>query len=272
MNFDIGRPWKFFFLTFSWSWIIWTLCIVLGFSLDSSAGTVFYILGALAPSLIGILLARFDEEKGYWEDFKNRITDFGLIERRWYLVIFGLIPITILAAFLMNYLANNPLPNLTILSNYLMNPLSLLGFGIATLIGGPLIEEMGWRGYALDHLIENGNLIRAALIVTLFWTVWHWPLFLIEGTLQSALIGESFASVLIYNVEIFSYGILIVWIYNNTDRSILSAILFHFSINFFAGITNFSTEFRIFETIVQLTMAIAVLVYWKSKENDEDSL
>ncbi len=266
MDVDIDKPWKFFFLTLTWSWTLWTICIVLGFNINSFPGMIFYILGALAPSTIGILLARLNEDKEYWNDFKNRITNFELIQGKWYLIIFGLIPVTILIAVLINYLTNGTIPPFTVLKNYLTNPLSLVGFATATLIGGPLLEELGWRGYALDHLIEKDSLIKSGLIVTLFWMVWHWPLFMVEGTLQSTLIGESFVPILSYNIEIFSYGIIIVWIYSNNGKSILSAILFHFSLNFFAGITNLPTTIRYFETTIQLIIAIIILIYWKNRD------
>lgn len=257
------KHWKFFFLTLLWSWILWTVLIILNLGLDSVIGVLCYIFGALAPSSVGILLARLEEDKKYWKSFINRITDFRRIKGNWYLIVFGLIPATIAAAVLVNYLMMRRLPTFTVLENYLTNPLSLIGFAVATFVGGPLFEELGWRGYALDHLTEKYTLIWAGLTVTFFWMVWHWPLFMVEGTLQSTLISESFVPFLSYNIEIFSYGILIVWIYTNNGKSILSAIFFHFSINFFAGITSLPTTVRRFETVIQLVIAVVILVYWK---------
>jgi uncharacterized protein len=38
-------------------------------------------------------------------------------------------------------------------------------------------EETGWRGYALARLQRRSGPVRASLIVTAGWAVWHVPLF-----------------------------------------------------------------------------------------------
>jgi len=267
MKLRMAKHWKFFSLTLSWSWILWGICIVFGFSISNGIGMICYILGAVAPSSVGIILARLEKDRNYWDSFFRRLIDFKRIQSRWYLIIFGLIPAVIVGSVLTNYLVSGNIPSFTVLGNYLKSPVSLVGFALATLIGGPLFEELGWRGYGLDQLRERYNLIWSGLIVTFFWVIWHLPLFMVAGTLQSALLDESFISFLSYNVEIFSYGILVVWIYNNNSKSILSAILFHFSINFFAGITSLPTGVKHFETIIQLIIAISILIYWKNSDS-----
>ena len=46
------------------------------------------------------------------------------------------------------------------------------------LLGGPLGEEAGWRGFALTRLQQRMNPIVAAIIVGVFWAGWHFPLIL----------------------------------------------------------------------------------------------
>lgn len=50
--------------------------------------------------------------------------------------------------------------------------------GSAGLIGGPLGEEPGWRGYALPRLEAGLGRRRAALVLGAAWAVWHVPLLL----------------------------------------------------------------------------------------------
>jgi len=51
-------------------------------------------------------------------------------------------------------------------------------------VGGALGEEFGWRGY-LQRALSKQNLITTSLIVGAVWSIWHLPLFYMDGTVQS---------------------------------------------------------------------------------------
>ncbi|WP_265571025.1 CPBP family intramembrane glutamic endopeptidase [Sphingomicrobium nitratireducens] len=97
------------------------------------------------------------------------------------------------------------------------------------LIGGPLSEEPGWRGYALDGLIAKGSAVRASVMLGLVWAAWHFPLFLVEGTSQHAK-GMSFAT-LSWIVQILSLSLVMTLVHRRTGGSILAAILLHLMAN-----------------------------------------
>jgi len=46
------------------------------------------------------------------------------------------------------------------------------------LLGGPLGEEAGWRGYALPRLQRRFNPVSSSLILGFLWANWHLPLLL----------------------------------------------------------------------------------------------
>ena len=62
--------------------------------------------------------------------------------------------------------------------------LAQLGSFLPLLIIGPLSEEIGWRGYALERLQTRWNALTSSLIVGLVWALWHLPLFMMVGTSQ----------------------------------------------------------------------------------------
>ena len=98
-----------------------------------------------------------------------------------------------------------------------------LGSFLPLLIFGPLSEEIGWRGYALDRLQTKWNAFVSALIVGLVWGLWHGPLFAMVGTSQHEL-AIPFAGFL---VGMMAVSVLFTWLHNNTAGSIWTAIFFH---------------------------------------------
>jgi membrane protease YdiL (CAAX protease family) len=54
-------------------------------------------------------------------------------------------------------------------------------YNYSTLLGGPLFEEPGWRGFALPRLESRFGPLRASLILGTVWAAWHLPLFLYPG-------------------------------------------------------------------------------------------
>lgn len=49
------------------------------------------------------------------------------------------------------------------------------------LVLGPVPEEIGWRGYALDRLQNRWSALGASLGPRRGWAAWHIPLFFMEG-------------------------------------------------------------------------------------------
>jgi len=89
-------------------------------------------------------------------------------------------------------------------------------------LGGPLQEEFGWRGYALDRLQEKYNALVSSVMLGFIWGLWHLPLFFMPR------------QEMYYNVPILGFilgtiffSIIFTWIYNNTSRSILAVLLLH---------------------------------------------
>jgi uncharacterized protein len=91
------------------------------------------------------------------------------------------------------------------------NPLNLLG--------GPLNEEPGWRGFALPGLQERFGPLAGSLILGIAWTVWHAPLFLVQGWLSVPI--WAFVALMI------CMSILMTWGTNVARGSIVPAVLMH---------------------------------------------
>jgi membrane protease YdiL (CAAX protease family) len=46
-------------------------------------------------------------------------------------------------------------------------------FVILGITNGGLSEELGWRGYALDHLQQRRSELTASIVVGVLWALWH---------------------------------------------------------------------------------------------------
>jgi membrane protease YdiL (CAAX protease family) len=62
---------------------------------------------------------------------------------------------------------------------------SLSFYNYSTLLGGPLFEEPGWRGFALPRLQARLGPVRASILLALVWAGWHAPLFFYSGWTSS---------------------------------------------------------------------------------------
>lgn len=141
---------------------------------------------------------------------------------RWYAVsLFG--PACLwLAAAAVHSLATGSFPAPQRLDRwYLVLPIA----AVILVLGGPLGEEIGWRGFLLPHLQQRRSPLVASLIVGVVWFVWHVPVFWLEGAAQK---GSSMAG---FALVVVAMSILFTWVYNRTQGSVLLAVLFHTGVN-----------------------------------------
>ncbi len=251
------NPWKFFILSFGISWSFWILIIVSGWNAFEFPAVILGAFGLFGPAIAEIILIRNNREQ--WRDYWQRVFDVKRIGWRWHLVIWLTFPFIDAFAIFLSVLAGSPFPHLVTAKNLLSQPGRFFLFVIFTLFIGPIPEELGWRGYALDGLQMKYNALISSLIVGIIWALWHFPLFFMKGTFQHAL------GMLTLNLWIFVLGtvvtsILFTWIYNNTCRSTLSAILFHFMINLSGELLSLTEQARIF-TLILVTLFSVIVVF-----------
>jgi membrane protease YdiL (CAAX protease family) len=157
-----------------------------------------------------------------WPREKTRMALIGLL----------LLPLITVITFLVSSILSRKPISLTYAAEMLTNWKTLLAFLFVEFTFGPLSEELGWRGYALDELQSRWSALGSSLVLGVVWAVWHTAAFLIPGTSQYA-IGGLFSWGYVWFLMAVPIGnIFHTWIYNNTGRSILVAgILMHFARN-----------------------------------------
>jgi membrane protease YdiL (CAAX protease family) len=88
--------------------------------------------------------------------------------------------------------------------------------------GNALGEEVGWRGFALPRLQARASPLVASLVIALFWFAWHLPL---------KVLNPDDLSYLFYGLSFIPQSILLTWLFNRTNGSILSVGIAHVSYN-----------------------------------------
>lgn len=97
-------------------------------------------------------------------------------------------------------------------------------------LGGPLGEELGWRGSLLPRLQVSLGPVLATLVTGAVWTAWHLPLFLIAGTVQTRVPLWMFA------IQVVATSFLYTWLLHLAPHSLAPALAFHTSFNVSVGL------------------------------------
>jgi len=219
-------PWKFFLLTFAYSWVIWIPSVLDGigvklpFSVEGYS-IVVVIIGAFAPLLAAITLVVQEEGWKGTRVFFRQALDIHI--KPVFLVVALALPILIhviahyLALAVGLDVAKTLFPTEVPVSPII---LAIPYFFLMLVIGGGQ-EEFGWRGYAQEPLQEKIGVIRASLVIGVIWGIWHLPLWFMSGDLHSAY------SFLAFVMMTTSISIMYAWLYNSSGKKLIVVIVFH---------------------------------------------
>lgn len=105
-----------------------------------------------------------------------------------------------------------------------------LAFLTTLLLGGPLGEEPGWRGFALPRLQERNGPLRGSLVLGILWSFWHFPLFF-----TGIWTPPTIANIVMFTVMITALTVIMTWVFNHGRGSLLLMILMHASFNTFVN-------------------------------------
>lgn len=213
----------FFALTFGWTWGLWAIVTFRGLGLTGLGGMLL-LASAFGPSLAAVVtVLAFEGKAGFGRWLRRSLhLRAGWL---WYALTLLAPPLLILVALGIHAGLGGALPPSALQGNALM---AIFVFVQITLLGGPLGEEFGWRGYALPALSKPFGWRWAAIVVGCFWAVWHLPLFYMAGMAQANLpMGLFMGSNIALSVV---FGRLSM----NTHFSVLPAIVLHGAINWSA--------------------------------------
>jgi len=256
-------PWPYFILAFGWSWLFWIPLVLTGMDISVTPGIVLLAMGVLGPAVSAIFLTCLTGDKQERRDYWSRLISFKRIGPRWCAIIILIAPVYSVLAILTGLVIKGNIPAFDTAVGYVTHPLTIIPFAIMRLVYGPLPEELGWRGYALDRLQRKWNALVSSLVLGVIWAVWHTPMFFIRGSLMSEVFPLwSTKFWVAMGPGILAGAVVMTWIYNNTQRSTLAAILFHFMMNFTGEFLRLPGDIKTYQFVWLTIIAIVVtLVY-----------
>jgi len=258
-------PWLYFVTVIAWSWLFWIPAATLGKSATTAVGAALWALGGLGPMLGGIIWTYATSDSQGRHEYWRRIVDPTRIGARWYLVMFLLAPVLMSITAGLDLLSGgNTAPFATRFTPFLAQPVTLVPFALGIFFLGPFPEELGWRGYVLDRLQAQYSALASSLLLGVAWALWHVPLFFIQGTFQYQQ-GAWTAWFWLFLIGIVPLAVIFTWIFNNTRRSTLAAILFPFMVVFTYTLLNATLRTQLYSTALWILAAIVVTIVWGAR-------
>lgn len=253
------HPLVFFYLiAFGLSWMVEVLLLSFWHLPSGSVGEALRsIMIALigGPILPAFLMTALTEGRTGMGRLLSRCI-LWRVGLRWYLFALIGFPALLLLSVL--------LPPGAITSTRLPVPLLVLSylpaFVLIFLVGGPLVEEPGWRGFALPRLEQRFGPLMGTLLLGALWGLWHLPLFLFTPGYNGAgtgFIGISLPFVAFVIGEV-ALAVIFTWVYHHTHGSLLLTMLLHASTNTVIG-TVFATQ-RGYLSLYLAYLVVAVLL------------
>ena len=86
---------------------------------------------------------------------------------------------------------------------------------------GPLWEEIAWRAFALRKLQGHYSRLLSALIIGVYWAVWHIPLWLLT------LNYLTFTLLLVICINLVAWSVIFAFLYDRSGQSLPVTILLH---------------------------------------------
>ncbi len=189
----------------------------------------FMLPGLMAPFLISLGLTFTSKKPDSKKDLINRLVNFKLIQPKMLPVLFLLMPLTVLVSIVLSLPLGESISQLRFAEGFSFSsgfvPVLLLLFLAAS------FEELGWRGYAFASLQSRSNYLKASIVFSILWLLWHFPFVFVKNSYQYEIFHENIWFGVHFFVSIIPMGIIISWFCAKNRKSVIAAILFHFVIN-----------------------------------------
>ena len=241
-----------------WNWIYMAAFIAL-VPIDPEQGPtiahVALVFLFASPSVFGILRTWALDGRAGLKELLARARRWR-VAPLWYAAVLLVIPAVYVPSYVTQGLLGGPLAPIKVGEK--------LAMAIPIALVASLMEEFGWRGFALPRLQRRHSALVSTLIVGLGWALWHAPInYLVVVNYEAQAVPMMILLVL----DVLPISLIMTWVHNNARESMLMMILCHFGITSSAIVFALSNatpkeEVRnaLIFTGIRLLVALAIIV------------
>jgi membrane protease YdiL (CAAX protease family) len=210
----------FVMFAYGWTWFCWWSVVAssrgrLSLPISDSA---LATIGQFGPFAAAVIVTTATRGLAGLHDFAGRFLRWRA-HPVWLLVALFFLPATMLAAIYWHAFFGGTIGSLKFSGDWSTIPLH---FVYLLVIGGPLGEEPGWRGFALPWLQERNGPTVGSVWLGMLHAGWHWPLWWMH---------RPPCPFWMYVAGVVLVTFLFTWLFNHTGGSLLYALLFHTSLS-----------------------------------------
>ncbi len=238
--------------------ITWILILPLALSaqnlLHFKISEHWHFLGALGPIGAAFIVTTMADGKVGISEFLERMA-------RWKVGIVWLI-VSAFSPFVLFFLSmlilrifGNSWPDFGKLALGEYATLAWVGSSLLSAVAYGIGEEAGWRGFALPRLQQKRSALWATFILSVFWAIWHVPMFFYRFEF-------GLAQAIGFFIGLFAGAIWLTFLYNSTGGSTLMVALWHTTwnvVNIFGLVVSVDVV-SMMSAIVMVAAVIIVIV------------
>jgi membrane protease YdiL (CAAX protease family) len=254
-------PWGFPIIYIAWAYLFWSPIFGSDTSVWEGTNLLFFLLGSASPLVAAVTMGWLTGGPERVRDLGHRLVDFRRIGARWWLVILLFWPafdLVVSGAAIVLGVTDRPF---SIVWEILTDP-GTLAFMLFLWFLGPAVEEVGLRGYYFDRLRERYSTTVAGLVNGGTWALWHVPYVYFPGYYDDLSFSPELWWWLPY---IVLSTLLIVWVYEQTGRSILAAVLFHGLMNMTGEVMGLAGALFPLQAVGFAVAAVLLIAYWRRR-------
>ncbi len=218
----------FFLLTYVFSWVLLTPSVLAAWGILQGNFLITFVLHTFGPALAAVIVTNALEGKAGIQRLRQRIRQKSA-GWPWYLFILLGIPALVVLGLIVQQGMLASLQGLspTLLVSY---PLYFVAVWFG---GGPLGEEVGWRGFALPRMQSRYGPLGGTLLLGVLWAFWHLYEYLMptQGGGPGTGLTTFLTNFSMFFLMVLSIAILFTWLFNHTQGSLFIAITAHASVN-----------------------------------------